>query len=139
MLVFSWERYSKDGASLLVTDQRVDRHGSINSKGLLHNDAWGLSYYPREMAIDAGLYDLDFNGHWGKDDAEFADRVRHAGYNIWWIPEIKFKHLEHDLASWQYPDQDKDRNNSVLRDKSNMPGHQVNTGDLSNLFWVYEP
>jgi chondroitin synthase len=57
--------------------------------------------FPRQLAIDVGLFDEAFNGHSNYEDIEFAHRMRTGGADIVFVPEATVYHQENDIVDYQ--------------------------------------
>jgi predicted glycosyltransferase involved in capsule biosynthesis len=56
--------------------------------------------FPRQFAIDVGLFDEAFNGHSNYEDIEFAHRMHAAGADIVYVPAATVYHQENDVVDY---------------------------------------
>jgi len=78
--------------------------------------------FPRQLAIDVGLFDEAFNGHSNYEDIEFAHRMQTAGAEIVYVPEATVYHQENDIVDYHTRRRGMTVNLSKLYDR--VPGLQ---------------
>ena len=62
----------------------------------------GVMVMSRSRVLLAGGFDEEFNGGWGAEEHEFANRCRHSGMRIYYSKELLCTHLYHDKSRPNY-------------------------------------
>lgn len=78
---------------------------------------WGPILFSKETAQGVGNYEEEYDGHWGREDTDFASRFYLAGYPIFYYAGEAFVHQDHKKhTDWK---QERNINDYLLQYKLN--------------------
>jgi hypothetical protein len=136
----------KDERENVTPDGRIKNFGNKPCEIPGRYAHGSLLSFPRQMAIDVGLFSLAYEGAWGKEDDDFGFRIELGGFKTRWCPHIRVMHLHHPP-----PPKDKINPNHSVNGPLFMTNmkryaatgigfrHIVPKGDLTDLTWDYDP
>ena len=132
ILYAGWINYLNEDGSLLKEDPRkgdgksrwVDR---VNrSCGMV----WGgCMYFSKKRASLVGLYDTDFDGHWGAEDHVFGSACRNSGMRLRYERGLTVSH------QWHIKNKPGNQQRNIDLFKQKIANHRTNL----NLFTPYNP
>lgn len=132
-LYAGWITYLKEDGSCLKPDPRSRSGGGSRWTDRINRSCgmvWGgCMYFSKRRAGITGLFDTEFDGHWGAEEHVFASACRNSGMRLRYEKGLMVNHQWHIKQRAGSPS----RNNKLFREK--IAKHRASL----NLFTPYDP